>query len=406
MVEKAKQPFVWFIAGEPSGDLLGAKLISALKVESGGCLRINGVGGEAMEAEGLISLFPISDIAVMGLVEILPRIPLIKRRLRQTIRSIQADKPDVVITIDAPGFCYDIWKGLRGSGITLVHYVAPSVWAWRPGRARKFAARLDHLMTLLPFEPPFFEKYGLSSTFVGHPVVESEANKGNGARFREHNKIRPEAIIVCVLCGSRFAEIKRLGKVFRLVSEIFLKNYPQTVFAFPTVSYLRPHVDVLAASWPGTTVVVDTEREKFDVMAASNVALAASGTVSLELAIAGVPHIIAYRLNGLTVAIFRMLHGLNQRYANLLNILLGKEIIPEFIQGRCRAELISKSLLQLVKEPELRDRQLTGVREALQMLETGEGYPSKTAASVVLSVLADRTDYEGQENGYNDEGSV
>ncbi|MEE2662465.1 MAG: lipid-A-disaccharide synthase [Pseudomonadota bacterium] len=394
MVKKANPPFVWFIAGEPSGDLLGAKLISALKQETGGSLRINGIGGECMEAEGFVSLFPISDISVMGLVEILPRIPLIKRRLRQTIRSIQADKPDVVVTIDAPGFCYDVWKGLRGTGIKLVHYVAPSVWAWRPGRAKKFAAELDHLMTLLPFEPPFFRKYGLSSTFVGHPVIEGEANKGDGTVFRERNKIQPEALIVCVLSGSRTSEVKRLGKVFRSVSRILLEDYPQTIFVFPTVSYLRAHVDVLAASWPGRAIVTDTLKEKFDAMAASNVALAASGTVSLELAIAEVPHIIAYRLNGLTVAIFRILHGLNQRYANLLNILLEREVIPEFIQARCRPDQIANSLLELVREPALRDRQLAGASQALQMLQSDGGCPSSTAASVIMSLLDDKKDRE------------
>ena len=348
-----------------------------------------------MEAEGFVSLFPISDISVMGLVEILPRIPLIKRRLRETIRSIREDKPDVVVTIDAPGFCYDVWKGLRGTGIKLVHYVAPSVWAWRPGRAKKFATELDHLMTLLPFEPPFFQKYGLSSTFVGHPVIEGEAYKGDGVSFREKNKIQPDTLLVCVLSGSRASEVIRLGKVFRSVSKILLEDYPQTIFVFPTVSYLRPHVDVLAASWPGRTVVANTLKEKFDAMAASNVALAASGTVSLELAIAEVPHIIAYRLNGLTVAIFRMLHGLNQRYANLLNILLEREVIPEFIQARCRPDLIAKSLLELIREPTLRDRQLTGASQALQMLQSNGGHPSSIAASVILSVLDDKNDCEG-----------
>ncbi len=404
MVETAKPPFVWFVAGEPSGDLLGAKLISSLKAEAGDYLRINGVGGEAMEAEGFISLFPISDIAVMGLVEILPKIPLIKRRLRQTIRRIKEDKPDVVVTIDAPGFCYDVWKGLRGSGITLVHYVAPSVWAWRPGRAKKFASELDHLLTLLPFEPPFFNKYGLSSTFVGHPVTEGEANKGDGERFREKNDIEPNTLIVCILSGSRAGEIKRLGKVFRSVSKMFLKDYPQTVFVFPTLSYLKPHVDVLAASWPGPTIVVDTAMEKFDVMAASNAALAASGTVSLELAVAEVPHIIAYRLNGLTVAIFRILHGFNQRYANLLNILLDREVIPEFIQGRCKPDLITKSLIELVREPGARKRQLTDVTQALKMLQTDEVSPSRTAASVILSVLEQKV-FEGRGDGQRKQGN-
>ena len=179
----SEAPFIWLIAGEPSGDLIGARLIAALRQRLYGRVRIAGIGGEAMAEEGLESLFPISDIAVMGLVEIIPRIPLIKRRMRETISRIRSESPDIVVSIDVPGFSYDIWKGLREDDIPLVHYVAPTVWAWRPDRAKKFAAELDYLMTLLPFEPPYFEKEGLDTTFVGHPVLEGNAGNGAGTRI-------------------------------------------------------------------------------------------------------------------------------------------------------------------------------------------------------------------------------
>ena len=166
MTKSDDAPLIWLIAGEPSGDLIGARLIEALKALTGDRIRVTGIGGEAMEAAGIQSRFPISDIAVMGLIEIIPRIPLIKRRMRETIAQIEVDKPAIVVSIDVPGFCYDVWRGLRGSGIPLVHYVAPTVWAWRRDRAQKFARELDHLMALLPFEPPYFEKEGLDCTFV------------------------------------------------------------------------------------------------------------------------------------------------------------------------------------------------------------------------------------------------
>ena len=208
-------PLIWLIAGEPSGDLIGARLIVALRERSAGNVRIAGIGGEAMLEEGLESLFPISDIAVMGLIEIIPRIPLIKRRMRETISRIESDRPDIVVSIDVPGFCYDIWKGLRGSDIPLVHYVAPTVWAWRPDRAKKFAAELDYLMTLLPFEPPYFEKEGLDTTFVGHPVLEGNAGNGAGPAFRVTHDISSDQTVVAVLPGSRRGEIRKLLSVFR-----------------------------------------------------------------------------------------------------------------------------------------------------------------------------------------------
>jgi lipid-A-disaccharide synthase len=388
MPDIEEAPLIWLIAGEPSGDLIGARLIDALNKRTGGRFRVTGIGGEAMESAGLQSRFPISDIAVMGLVEIIPRIPLIKRRMRETIAQIKQDKPAIVVSIDVPGFCYDVWKGLRGSDIPLVHYVAPTVWAWRPDRAKKFARELDHLMALLPFEPPYFEKEGLDCTFVGHPVLEGGAEKGDGERFRQQHGIAPGDKAICVLPGSRSGELKRLAEVFRQSAVTIVEKYPDAVFVFPTVSYLSETVTELARSWPGRTVVVSSISEKFDAMQACNVAMAASGTVSLELAMARVPHIVAYRMNALTVRIVRLLHGMNQKFVNLVNILLDREIIPEFIQERCRSDLIAVYMCKLLDDPEAREEQAKSIESALSMLRPASGAPSDAAASVVASLLA------------------
>ncbi|MFT7570990.1 MAG: lipid-A-disaccharide synthase [Paracoccaceae bacterium] len=387
MSNNEEAPLIWLIAGEPSGDLIGARLIEALNKRAGGHFRITGIGGEAMESAGLQSRFPISDIAVMGLIEIIPRIPLIKRRMRETIAQIKQDKPAIVVSIDVPGFCYDVWKGLRGSGIPLVHYVAPTVWAWRPDRAKKFARELDHLMALLPFEPPYFEVEGLDCTFVGHPVLEGGADKGDGARFREQHGIAPGDKAICVLPGSRSGELKRLAEIFRQSATAIAEKHPDAVFVFPTVSYLSAQVTELAKAWPGRTVVVSSISEKFDAMQACDVAMAASGTVSLELAMARVPHIVAYRMNALTVRIVKLLHGMNQKFVNLVNILLDREIIPEFIQERCRSDLIADYMCKLLDDPAVRDDQMKSIDSALSMIRPESGSPSDAAASVVASLL-------------------
>lgn len=387
MADPGKDPLIWLIAGEPSGDLIGARLIAALREKTGGRFRIAGIGGEAMAAEGLNSLFPISDIAVMGLVEIIPRIPLIKRRMRETIARIKQDEPAMVVSVDVPGFCYHVWKGLRSADIPLVHYVAPTVWAWRPDRAKKFAAELDHLMTLLPFEPPYFEREGLDCTFVGHPVLEGGADKGDGAGFRRKHGISESDTAICVLPGSRRGEVKRLAGVFERAAGTVVAQHPDTVFVFPTVSYLSGYVSGLVENWPGKTVVVGSIAGKFDAMQACDAAMAASGTVSLELAMARVPHLIAYRMNGLTVKIVKLLYGMKQKYANLVNILLDREVVPEFIQERCRGDLIAGKLLELLNDAAVRDAQLQSADAALSMLRPLNGSPSASAATVVLSLL-------------------
>lgn len=385
MVGGNAQPFVFLVAGEPSGDEIGARLIAAMKERTGGAVRIAGVGGEAMAAEGLDSLFPLTDIAVMGLVEVLPRAGRILARMSQTARAVRRLAPDVVVTIDAPGFAAGVWKRLRGSGVPLVHYVAPTVWAWRPGRAATLARRIDHLLTLLPFEPPYFEREGLPATFVGHPALESGIDKADGAAFRARHGLGPDPVLG-VLPGSRAGEIARLMPVFRDTVALLTAEGRRLRCVIPTVAAHLESVRREAAAFPAETVVVSERHERHAAMAACDVALAASGTVTVELAVAGVPMVVGYRLNPLTAAVVRRL--VKVRYASLVNLILDRPAIPEFLLGRCRPALLADALGRLLDDPAARAGQRAAAGEALARLAPEGLRPSARAAEVVLDIAA------------------
>src|SRR5213079_384583 len=209
-------PFIFIVAGEPSGDALGGALIRALRKRTGGRVRVAGIGGESMAEQGFASLVPLSDLAVAGIAEVLPRASLILRRVRETVQAIRQLRPDAVVTIDSSGFSWRIAHRLRrhGERLPLIHYVAPMVWAWRAGRARRMARWYDHLLTLLPFEPAYFERVGLAASYVGHPVLESGADKGDAARFRARHGIAADELLISVLPGSRGGEVRRLVPIF------------------------------------------------------------------------------------------------------------------------------------------------------------------------------------------------
>src|SRR5947209_6354925 len=209
-------PFIFIVAGEPSGDALGGALIRALRKRTGGRMRVAGIGGGRMGGQGVASLVPLSDLAVAGIAEVLPRAPLILRRVRETVQAIRQLRPDAVVTIDSSGFSWRIAHRLRrhGERLPLIHYVAPMVWAWRPGRARRMARWYDHLLALLPFEPPYFEAVGLACSYVGHPVIESGAERGDATRFRAAHGIAGEELVLTVLPGSRGGEVSRLLPIF------------------------------------------------------------------------------------------------------------------------------------------------------------------------------------------------
>jgi lipid-A-disaccharide synthase len=382
-------PLVFLIAGEPSGDVLGSRLMAALSHRTGGAVRFAGIGGERMTAQGLAPLFPLDELALFGLAELLPKLPSLVRRLGQTVEAIRRLRPDVVVTIDAPDFCFRVARRVRGEGIPIVHYVAPTVWAWRPGRARKLARLVDHLLALLPFEPPYFHREGLDCTFVGHPVVETGAGLGDGARLRERQGIAPDAPLVCVLPGSRNSEVSRLLPVFGATLTLLAGRYPGLRAVVPTVPQVRDQVRAAAAAWSVPTVVVEGDEEKYDAMAASTVALAASGTVALELALSRLPAVIAYRLHPVTVALYRRL--IRVKYANLVNIMLDRMLVPELLQDDCTPDRLAAALSVLLDDPAARQAQIDGVSEVARWLGRGGPEPSDRAAEVVLDVIAGAT---------------
>jgi len=376
---------VFLIAGEPSGDALGARLMAAIRRQSGSGAEFAGIGGPCMASEGLESLFPMSELSVMGIAEVLPRAVRLLRRMGQTAAAIRRLRPDVVVTIDAPSFCFGVLRRIRDAPTRKIHYVAPTVWAWRPWRARKFAAVLDHLMVLLPFEPPFFERAGLAATFVGHPVLESGVRGADGGRFRTTRGIAPDAPLLCVLPGSRRGEIRRHLPPFAEAVARLHARFPALRVVVPTVPAVADEVAAHLAGWPMPVMLVAGDAEKYDAMAAADAALAASGTVALELALSAVPSVIAYRVNPVTAAIVRRM--LRVMYFNLVNLLLEREAMPEFLQENCRGDLLADAVGRLMTDAAAADAQRAAAAEAMAMLSPGGRSPSDAAAEVVISVV-------------------
>jgi lipid-A-disaccharide synthase len=382
--------FIFFIAGEPSGDALGGALIAALRQRTGGRLRIAGIGGERMRDQGLDSLVPLGDLAIMGVAEVLPRAPVIFRRVRETVKAIRTLRPDAVVTIDSSGFSWRIAQRLRRRGETLplIHYVAPMVWAWRAGRARRMARWYDHLMTLLPFEPPYFERVGLSCRYVGHPVLESGADRGDASRFRAAHGLTEEAALITVLPGSRAGEVRRLLPIFGST----LNHLESVIGPFrvvvPTVATVAATVAAAAAAWPGNPIIVQQPEEKYDAFAASRVALAASGSVALELALAKLPMVVGYRLNRLTEAFLDRV--LKVRQVNLVNLLLGEPLVCELLGPNCTPERLAASLAELIRDERVRATHRQGYDEVVRRLEGDGMSPSLRAADQILDLVTAR----------------
>jgi lipid-A-disaccharide synthase len=386
----AAAPFIFIVAGEPSGDALGAALIGGLRQRTGSRLRVAGVGGERMRAEGLDSLVPLADLAVIGIAEVLPRAPLILRRVRETVAAVRAMRPDVVVTIDSSGFSWRVAQRLRRHGeiLPLVHYVAPMVWAWRAGRARRMARWYDHLMALLPFEPPYFERVGLACSYVGHPVLDSGADKGDGARFRAAHGLGPHETLIAVLPGSRGGEVRRLVPIFGAALtrlEALIGGFRVVV---PTVATVATEVAEAARGWTGDPVVLRNPTDKYDAFAASRAALAASGSVALELAMARLPMVVCYRLNPVTEALLDRV--VKVRQVNLVNLLLERPLVRELLRGECAPEPIAVEVARLVRDEPVRAEQVAGYAEAMRRLGVGGRSPSLRAADQVLAIIAAR----------------
>jgi len=377
-------PLIYLIAGEASGDAIGARLMRAI-AERRPDTAFAGIGGEAMAAQGLASLFPMRDLALMGLLEVIPRLRQLKARLNQTIADIAARQPAVVVTIDSPGFNLRVLGAVVPLGIPRIHYVAPQVWAWREGRVRHYTDLWDRLLCLLPFEPAFFARHNLPATFVGHPVLESGADTGDPARFRACHAITPDMRILTMMPGSRRTEVFRLLPILGATLQRVAAHIPNLQPVVPIAAPVAEAVHHGTAAWPIPPILVTDTDEKHDAFAASAAALTKSGTATLELALAGVPMLVAYRLNPLTAVIARRL--ISVRYASVLNLLAERAIIPEMMQQDCTPDRLAAVLIRLLTEPATADAQRAACRDMLEKLRPPRGLPSEAAADAVLELL-------------------
>jgi lipid-A-disaccharide synthase len=378
-------PLLYLIAGEPSGDLLGGSLMAALKRQTGGRVRFAGIGGPKMIEQGLDPLFPMTELAVFGLAEILPRLRHLMRRGEETVADIARLRPDALITIDSPGFTLRVAQRVVPLGIPRIHYVAPSVWAWKPGRAAKIAKYLNHLLALLPFEPPYFEKEGLACTFVGHPAIEGPAGKGDAAAFRARHALQPDRRVIVMLPGSRTGEIDRMLPVFlETLRRLQAGRAPFTV-AVPVPDYLAAKVRAEMRGSGLDAKMLSGDAEKFDAFAAAELALAKSGTVTLELALSAVPGVIAYKINPISYLIAKRLQV--GRYAGLPNVILDRPSMPELLQYDCTPERLVPELARLLDDPAARAAQLAGGSEIRRLLSPKIGSPSEAAADAVIRVI-------------------
>jgi lipid-A-disaccharide synthase len=382
---------VHIVAGEASGDILGARLIAALR-RARPDLTFSGIGGRAMAEQGVVSPFPIADLALMGFAEVVPKIPLLKRRMAEAVAQVAAARPDVVVTVDSPGFTMRLAERIRPMGMPIVHYVAPQVWAWREGRVRKIARRVDRLLCLLPFEPAIFQAAGLDARFVGHPILEAGAGQGDAARFAARHGVAPGETPVIVMPGSRGGEIGRLLPVFAATIARVAASHPGLRPIIPLAPAVAGPVADAVRGWPGRPILLTDPADKPDAYAAARVAggvgLIKSGTSSLEVAAGGVPMVVAYRLNPITAAILRRL--VRVRFASLVNLLADEAVIPEFIQERCTPDLLAGALDALLSDPAARAAQVARFDALLARLGPDGTTPSQAAAAAVLDLLPDQ----------------
>ncbi|HET6389470.1 lipid-A-disaccharide synthase [Hyphomicrobium sp.] len=380
---------IFLVAGEHSGDALGAKLIGALKKQYPGQIEFSGVGGEEMAEQGFRSLFPIEDVAVMGPMSILPKLPRILRRVYQTVDEAVAFAPDAVVIIDSPEFTHPIAKRIRKRAphIPIVDYVSPSVWAWRPGRAKRMRPYVDHILALLPFEPAAHERLGgPACTYVGHPLIEKldEIQNADAKGLASRLNLAPERPVLLVLPGSRTSEVDRLIDVFgEAVTR--LANMGPFEVVIPAVRHLRQRIEEKTANWTVKPHILDASADdKYAAMRLARAALAASGTVTLELALAGTPSVVAYKVDKL-IANLRFL--LKVSSVVLANLVIGRNVYPEYLQEACTAENLANALEPLLGDTEARKAQVEGLRLAPEKLRLAASSPSEAAANVVLSVV-------------------
>lgn len=372
---------IYLIAGEASGDNIGSKLMKALK-SLDSQIEFFGIGGEKMQKEGMNLLFSANELAVMGFFEIIPHIFKFIKLLTLTEQNILEIKPDIVITIDSPGFSFRIAKKIRNKfSSKLVHYIAPTVWAYKPDRAKKIAQIYEHLLVILPFEPPYFEKEGLDTTFVGHPAIE-DFSIDKAKRFRSKYNIIDQDLLICLAPGSRKQEINTLLPIFLEAIEIFKSKLKRKVFiAIPA----KANLNKLIKSYLSVTsdVILVDEENKESLFSSSDIALTKSGTITTELAFYKIPMVVAHKVNPFSHWLLKKI--IKVKYATIINIMADKELIPELLQEKCTPEMIANSLLDLTMPTSLKTWQ-ENIQIELDKLKPKGEIPSMLAAKTILSL--------------------
>jgi lipid-A-disaccharide synthase len=367
--------FFFIIAGEASGDALGEQLIKEIKLKfQNESLEFAGVGGKLMQSEGLKSIFPIEDLSVMGFFEVLPHIPKLLKRIDFCVKEITARKPDFIITIDSPDFNFRVMEKIKNTyffHVKKIHIVAPSVWAYREGRAKKIAKLYDLLFAILPFEPPLFEACGLKTVFIGHPLIKSPPNfklkYDINSNFRYNLKITKDDFILYLTPGSRISEIKKIFPEFiKTINILGIKNL---VIVIPVLEKTRSVIEKMAKKISVRYILLE-QSEKNSALMSANFALAKSGTNTLEISLYRVPMVVCYKVGFFTYLLAKML--LKVKFANLINIVLNREIIPELLQGKCRAEIIAAKIRNIISDEGLIDFQIGYSDEALKLLGLGQ----------------------------------
>lgn len=380
----------FLVAGEPSGDRLGGSLMQGLR-QLEPKITFDGVGGPQMQAQGLVSRFPMDELSVMGIAEVLPKYFDLKRRIEETAQAVIETKPDVLITIDSPDFCLRVARLVKAKiDVRTVHYVAPSVWAWRPKRADRMARVIDHVLALLPFEPPYMQAAGMDCDFVGHPVVsEPLATPQEVADLRARHGLA-DAPVLLVLPGSRKGEVAKLAPVFGAALSPVLAARPDLRVVVPAAAPVAGMVRGMTADWPGAPLILDpgdtdpatAQADKRAAFATAQLALAASGTVALELAAADTPMVMAYKVNWLTWQLARPMMRIDT--ANLVNLVSDTRVVPECLGPECRPEVIADAVLRVLDRP---SAQKDAMRLTMERLGQGGEAPGLRAARAVLARL-------------------
>ena len=383
---------LFFIVGEDSGDALAAPVIHELQSSSTDNIECIGIGGALMEKEGFKTLLPMSQISVVGIWEVLPKLPHLFKIKKAIIEEIELRQPEAVITVDFPDFNFHIARSLKQRGIfkgKIIHYVAPSVWAWRPERAKKMADFLDGVMCLFPMEPEYFTKHSLKAEHVGHPLVVSDAKVATGKHFRRDNEIPDSAKTLGLFFGSRESEFKNLSSIIKTAASLIDDVEDELHIIAPTLPRLEYNVQKILVDFKLPVYVISNPLMKWEAIKACDVAIAVSGTVGLELAYAGVPHIICYKVNPITAFVIKLLVKI--KHVHLANILLDRKVVPELLQDECIPETVAQHAEDLLQDDDLRNRQIDAFKELDVKLGCKEEQtPSQKAAKFISDTINGR----------------